>query len=207
MKKIGILLLVLIAAFALVACGNGDSNDVPEENPPVSQEPVGSASSNSESEPAGNDDPVPPEVDDPVVPFFFVYRDVEINLDQDVDEIITLLGEPLYDELTVSCAFEGEQDRMIAFPGIEIDAYPSRTGDNFLIFNIEFFDDTIRTAEGGIRLGNKIQSALDVYGEGYDYNSGMYRFTRGLTILELLVDENDEIISIAYRLDMSQFGV
>jgi len=209
MKKLVLLAaIIVLAALALTACGNGDDNDVPVESPPVVQEPSDPSGSGSESEPAGNDDPAP-DVNVPSGPsvFSFIYRDVEINLDQDVDEIILSLGAPTHDDLVPSCAFDGEEDRLIAFPGIEIDAYPSRDSDDFLIFNIVFFDDTVRTAEGGVRLGNSIQSVFEVYGDDYDYDAGMYRFTRGSTILEFLVDDNDEIISIAYRLDMSIFGV
>ena len=44
-----------------------------------------------------------------------------------------------------------------------------------------------------------LQNVFDIYGEDYSYETGLYRFTRGLTVLEFLV-EDDIVMGITYRL-------
>jgi len=120
-------------------------------------------------------------------------------MDDDIANVISKIGEPLEEFEAESCAFDGI-DRIFRYPGIQIYTYPKDGSDH--IHTIGFFDDIIRTSEGGIRLDLPIQAALDAYGEDYRYETGMYTFTRGLTFLEFLVDDDDIIISITYRLEL-----
>ncbi|MCL2663123.1 MAG: hypothetical protein FWE83_07315 [Oscillospiraceae bacterium] len=210
MKRILILFLVITAMLVIAACGDAQGVDTPET--PGSSSQNGEDSSNPDT---GTDPGTPGNSDengngngidsnsngDPQIPaaFSFTFNDVVIAMDDDVDYIISKLGEPRGDITVPSCAFEGLNDRIVEYPGIRITAYP--IGEQHYIFNVSFFDDSVRTAEGGIRLGATIQAVFDAYGEDHSYETGMYRFARGLTYLEFLT-EDDIVIGITYRLDL-----
>jgi hypothetical protein len=199
MKKIGLVLIIALAMLALVACGNGNGA-VPES--PMEQEPTGNAPGNNEpSSPVGENEPDASVVDGPVAAdsFFFMMGDVRIEMDQDIEYVITNVGEPLGRFEDESCAFDG-MDIIFSYPGIQIYTYPAGAGN--YIHTIGFFDDTSIysvTAEGGLRLGSSIQDIIDAYGDDYSYETGLYRFTRGLTVLEFLV-EDGMVKGITYRL-------
>jgi predicted small secreted protein len=207
MKKFSIFILVVTAIFVIAACSDGQGADVQETPPGSSSSPDGESPSNtgtdpdipdngdnsgSGSDPNANDDPQTPPV------FSFTFRDVVINMDDDIDDVIGKLGEPRGDFHVPSCAFDG-YDRIVEYPGVQITAYPS--GEHHNIFNISFFDDSIRTTEGQIRLGSPVQAVLDAYGDNYSYEIGLYKFTRGLTSLEFLT-EDSIVMRITYRLDL-----
>jgi len=192
MKKSFLILVIILFMLTLAACGDGDVPEGrPAENGPVVNTP------DVEGEP-GNDDPDPPVSNDPMIQdaFFFKMGDVIIHMDENINDVISSVGEPLGKFEDVSCAFDG-MDIIFSYPGIQIYTYPA--GDSNFIHTIGFFDDTVRTAEGGIRLGSNIQAVFDQYGDDYSYETGMYRFTRGLTVLEFLVDDNI-VMGITYRL-------
>ena len=193
MKKISLVLIIILTLLALIACGNGNGPD----GPPAGNGPtVNNPDENGEPDP---DEPEPPSTDDPAIldAFFFKMGDVLIHMDENIDIVIEQIGEPLGRFEAESCAFEGI-DIIFSYPGIQIYTYPA--GDNNFIHTIGFFDDSVRTAEGGIHLGSNIQAVIDVYGNDYGYETGMYRYTRGLTVLEFLVDDNEMVIGITYRL-------
>ena len=207
MKKI-LLLTLLTALLMLAACGDGQGADVQESPGSSSQNGTDPSSTDTGTEPGtpgtgddngngsdpdSNGDPQPLQV------FSFSFRDVIIELDDDIDYIISKLGDPQDQQFVPSCAFEGYEDRIVFYPELEIHSYPS--DESHRIFIIDFWGDGPRTLEGGIRLGSPVQSVLDAYGDSYTYEAGMYRFTRGLTNLEFIV-ENGIVDRIRYRLDL-----
>ena len=208
MKKILILTLIITAIFIITACSDGQGADVQETPDPASSQngdnPSNTNSGTDPDTPGTGDDNGngydPDANGDPQTPlvFSFTFRDVVINLDDDIDNIINKLGEPMGDFHVPSCAFDG-YDRIVEYPGVQITAYPS--GEHHNIFNISFFDDSIRTTEGQIRLGSPTQAVLYAYGDDYSYEIGMYKFTRGLTSLEFLT-EDGIVMRITYRLDL-----
>jgi hypothetical protein len=119
-------------------------------------------------------------------------------MDENIADVIERIGEPLGEFEAPSCAFDGI-DRIFSYPGIQIYTYPAGETDH--IHTIGFFDDSVRTSEGGVRLGSTVQAVLDAYGDNYSYETGMYKFSRGLTSLEFLT-EDDFVIGITYRLDL-----
>ena len=173
-KNIIAIIVILLILSAAAACGNGTSDTGNGTVPPDIQ------------------DPTPPQV--PAV-FSFKMGDILIELDEDISYIIAGLGEPMGIMEQPSCAFEGT-DRIFSYPGIQIYTYPKNGADH--IHTIGFFDDSVVTTEGKIRLGSNIQSVFDTYGNDYRYETGMYTFTRGKTVLEFLVSD-DNIIGITYR--------
>jgi len=202
MKK-SLLLLLILTILLLTSCANGQ----PAVQPPSTESENTANGSNDTNQ----SDPVPaisdPDPDtenndanseesEPGVPsvFSFKVRDFVVEMDQDINDVLAALGEPLGIFEAPSCAFDGI-DRIFSYPGVQIHTYP--VGDSDYVHTIMFLDDSHRTAEGAIRLGSAIQSVFDAYGEDYSYDSGMYTFTRGLTTLEFFV-ENDMVMGITY---------
>ena len=195
MKRV---LLFIISAFlllALVACNGAPEQPLPPPEVQWVPEPEPNVETPQTAEivtPDENDvfdEPQSPQV------FFFKIGDAVVDLNENITYIIERAGAPLGELELPSCAFEG-MDRVFRYPGADLYTYP--VGDNDFVYNIAFFDDTVRTAEGGIRLGSSLQAVLDIYGDDYELDSGMYTFTRGLTVLEFLVAD-DTVIGITYR--------
>ena len=176
MKKIALCVFVLVIGVMLVACSNGNNNGDLNGNP------------DNTTPPAGGDIPVPDV-------FSFTYKDVIIELNSNISDILGALGEPSSILESPSCAFDGI-DRIYSYPGIQIYTYP--VGDDDFIHTIGFFTDAVSTTEGKIFLGNNSQAVIDAYGPDHTYETGMYRYTRGKTVLEFLV-EDDIVIGITYR--------
>jgi len=206
MKKLLLSAILITAIFIVAACSDGQEADV-QETPGTSssqngENPIspgtdpntpGNGDDNGNgSEPDSNGDPQAPSA------FSFTFRDVVIEMDDNVAYIIEKIGEPSGEFEAPSCAFDGI-DRIFSYPGIQIYTYPAGATDQ--IHTIGFFDDSVRTSEGGIRLGSSVQSLLDAYGDNYSYETGMYKFTRGNTFLEFLT-EDGTVIGITYRLDL-----
>ena len=189
MKKL--VLFLILAAFTLTACGGEQVEDVPEPHDPQPQESgdttqVAAAPAPSETEDDDNDytiqDDEPPVISD----FAFKMGDVVIEMNQNINYVIDRLGEPLGIIEEPSCAFDGI-DRIFGYPGVQFYTYP--IGDDDFIHTIGFFDDSVKTMEGGIRLGSPLQDVLDAYGEDYEHDTGMYTFRRGLTSLQFMIED------------------
>jgi len=207
-KLILILLFTLFLITILTACNSNpvqpeDSNSPPQTgNTPV---PSGTDDSRDPQNPVANnpgsngetpdETPTPPPVPDV---FFFALGNLVIEMNENISFVIDKLGEPLGVMVLPSCAFDGD-DRIYRYPGAELYTYP--IGEEDFIHTVSFYDDTIRTAEGGVRLGSKLQAILDAYGDNYEFDAGLYKFTRGKTSLEFLVSD-DMIIGITYRLNL-----
>jgi len=202
MRKVVFLVISALLTITLAACGGG--SDTPANGQSVS-------TGNPQNAPVNDPTPAPlPVTDENIMPddfsaigdeslpppvFFFKIGDTYVYLNENITDVIKLAGEPQGPFEMPSCAFDG-MDRVFRYPGVDLYTYP--VGDNDFVYNIAFFDDTVRTAEGGIRLGSSLQDVLDAYGDDYVLDSGMYTFTRGLTVLEFLVSD-DTVIAITYR--------
>jgi len=203
MKKLALLFITALLLIVLAACG-GEAEPVQESQPstqdtenapvPVSDSnPAESASTNDDSASA-DDEAADGESQEPDV-FFFKIGDAVVNLNENITYVIERAGQPLGELRLPSCAFDGD-DIVFSYPGANLYTYP--VGDDDFVYNIALIDSTIRTAEGGIRLGSSLQDVLDAYGDDFELESGMYTFTRGLTVLEFLVVD-DEVRAITYR--------
>jgi len=182
---------------ALFACGGGSAEVVTESADPVSQEVENSATGEPVSDaPVQNEnsDPASDETPGEAPDFALRVGDLLIEMDQDVAYVLAALGEPLEEFEDPSCAFDGI-DRVFLYPDFEVRTYPKGSSDH--VHTIVFENDLIRTTEGGIRLGASLQDVIDAYGDDYEHDSGMYTFTRGLTTLEFLVDD-DIVTNIIY---------
>jgi len=146
--------------------------------------------SHNEEHPVNPQDPEPTE-------FIFLLNSVPIHMDQDMEELLPQLGEPLGIFEAPSCAFDGI-DRIFGFPGVDILTYP--IGDRDLIHTINFRDDSVTTTKG-IYLGSSWADVLEAYGSDYSQDVNMFQFTRGQTTLSFFLD-GDMVIGIIYALIM-----
>jgi len=201
MRKL--LILFIVALFTLTACGNGQPE--PDSDPEPVQtgtEPAANAPSTGDTTPG--DPNLPPTDGDeaPEIPDFALkVGDILIDMDQNMNSVLSALGEPQGTFVAPSCAFEGKEDRIYQYPGIEIFTYPK--DNEYFVHTIRFTDDSIRTTEGRIYLGSSLQEMLDAYGDDYEYDNDMYKYTRGLTTLEFFI-EDDIVIDITYGLIIQQ---
>jgi len=209
-KLIPVFILVFISIFMVTACGDNTAVNTPEDqNPPQGAADTDVSGNDPASEaPAGNGDTTSPDdpIDDniPHIPavFFFKMGDVVIDMNQNINDVVSKIGEPSGIFEAPSCAFDGI-DRIFGYNNAGVQLYTYPIGDDDFIHTIGFTNDSARTAEGGIRLGASLQAVIDAYGDDYTIDTGMYKFTRGLTSLEFLVDD-DMVIGITYGFKIEQ---
>ena len=104
------------------------------------------------------------------------------------------LGEPNDYYEVQSCAFDG-MDKIYTFDNYEVHTYPDNGTDKVL--SIYFLNDQVSTTEG-VKIGDSLSSMLEVYGDGYEQLDTQYTYSKGLTQLRFIV-ENDVITSIEYN--------
>jgi len=199
MRKL--LILLILALFILTACGNGQPEPDSGPDPGQENDPVSNTPSTADTTPV-DPNPPPTDEDEPAgIPDFALKAgDFLIEMDQNITGVLSALGEPQGIFVAPSCAFDGE-DRIFQYSNIQIHTYPK--GDDDYVHTISLRDDTIRTTEGRIYLGSSLQDMLDAYGDEYEYDNDMYKYTRGLTTLEFFI-EDDIVIGITYGLIIQQ---
>jgi len=201
MQKKLLLILTIASLFFLTACaGSGSaSGQPPRQNDPPQQANAGDDAQEPEDGNGANPTETEPEPEQPAA-FSFTMRNIVIEMDQDIADLIALLGEPAGVFERQSCAFDG-MDIIYSYSDVEIYTYP-KDGAN-RVHTINFTNDSPITTEGAIRMGqSSLQDVFDAYGTDYEYDMGMYTFTRGLTFLQFYV-ENDIVLDIAYGLIIS----
>jgi len=200
MKKYLMLILALGLILMLVACGESepydDYNDVVDvlaQLPEVTPEPADDDDTTNYNQEDNEGETYEPEPE--MTEFTFLFGSVLIYMDQNMDDLLPQLGEPLGVFEQPSCAFDGI-DRVFAFPGIEIHTYPD--GDQDFVHTINVRDDSVTTING-IYLGSSWADVLAAYGDVYTQDARMFTFTLGETSLSFFV-EDDMVIGINYNL-------
>jgi len=186
MKKI--ILLMALGALLLAACTNETSSvstpyepTPPAQTAPTTQPPAETTQPTSES-----------------TAFALTVGNFTIRMDQNIQEVLDSMGEPLGVFEAPSCAFDGI-DRIFSLPGLQIHTYPLDSGD--FIHTVSIRDDSIMT-QNGIYLGNSLDSVLAAYGNDYQQEFGMFTFTKGVTTLQFLIEDN-MVVAITYGLIMN----
>ncbi|MCL2287143.1 MAG: hypothetical protein FWC32_12375 [Firmicutes bacterium] len=185
MNKILMCLLGGVIIFLLAACGS--DNDTVNTNTTINHVDESPTENPTAEEALGNSEE-----------FDFFFRETVISLNQNMAEVLDVLGEPIGIRQTPSCAFEG-YDRIFGFGAINIHTYP--IGDDDFIQVINFRDDSV-TTRNGIRLGDSWNKVVDTYGSDYEQDFNIRTFTRGRTMLSFFV-ENDIVVEITYSLIMN----
>lgn len=189
MKKI--VILIVLGALLLAACTNETSGvatpyapTAPAQTAPTTQQP---------------DETTQPKNESNAAPAFaLTVGTFTIRMDQNIQEVLDTMGEPLGVFEAPSCAFDGI-DRIFSFPGLQIHTYPLDESD--FIHTISIRDDSIMT-QNGIYLGNSLDNVLAAYGDNYQQEFGMFTFTKGVTTLQFLI-EYDMVVAITYGLILS----
>ena len=94
-----------------------------------------------------------------------------------------------------SCAFDGT-DKAYNYDVFELTAYNEGNGE--IIYSIYLIDANTATDEG-LYLGDDLARAEELYGSEYAMTDNQVTFTKGNTLLILILQE-ESIISIEYRL-------
>ena len=193
------LLIIWVCIFVLAGCFN-ESAQYPYPNVDESQPSVDTSVAVATSAPGDNTPNVPhPNTElptpTPADTFYFEVRGNTVYLDEDINDVLARLGEPLNTFDVPSCAFDG-MDRFFLFPGVQIQTYP--VGGMDRVHTILLTDDSLTTV-GGIFIGSSLAAVLEAYGHDYDYSYGLYIFNRGNTTLRFLVNDMT-VQTISYEL-------
>jgi len=205
-RLVTMLLASFLTILTLASCSSNDLEPVADPvSPPQETDSTTSPANDNDPEPdelPSTDEITQPGDEEPSTPpvFFFKIDDVVVDLNEDITFVLDRAGEPIGVLELPSCAFEG-MDRVFRYPGADLYTYPN--GDKDFVYTIVFYDDSVRTAEGRIRLGSSLQDVLEAYGNDYELDSDMYTFTRGLTVLEFLIVDN-MVMGITYRFLVEQ---
>lgn len=105
----------------------------------------------------------------------FVYNGIKINLDEDINDVIAALGQPVDMISAPSCYYDGD-DKTFVYNGFKINTYPD--GNNDYVVSIELVSDSVSTVKG-VTTGMKIDDALAVYGQNYTVNGFNYQYQTG----------------------------
>ena len=183
MKKVGIALVVIVI-IALVVVGIVFLNKNSTQTESTASGDVNSSSSQAtqESQTSENTEDV----------FTFEDNGKKIPLGADYDSLD--LGEAKDYYEVQSCAFDG-MDKIYTFDNYEVHTYPDAGTDKVL--SIYFLNDQVSTTEG-VKIGDSLDTMLEVYGSDYEQLDTQYTYTKGLTQLKFIV-ENDAISSIEYN--------
>lgn len=187
MKKI--LLLIALGTIFLAACTSEPetSNTVAPYQPAAPVQTAPASTPPAETTPPVN-----------AVAFALPIGNFTIYMDQNIQDVLDAMGEPLGVFEAPSCAFDGI-DRIFSFSGLQIHTYPLDDGD--FIHTVSIRDDSIMT-QNGIYIGNSWDSVLAAYGSDYQQDFGMFTFTKGVTKLQFYV-ESDMVVAITYGLIMN----
>ena len=169
MKKILCLVLALLLAMSMAACGGeGDPTTAPTTS--------------------GGNEPTPATDG-----YKFHYKGTEIVMSADAAPILAALGEPkTYTEET-SCAFDGK-DKTYFFGSFYLQTYP--IGEKDYVYGVWFADDSVTTDEGAY-VGMTQKEVEGIYGtEGFN-GSNAFIMTKGATRLTIILTEG-KVSSIQY---------
>ena len=117
---------------------------------------------------------------------------VTVALNENMEDALSDLGDPLSYFESASCAFDG-LDKQYTYSGFEITTRPEEDGD--YVNSILLTDDSAATAEG-VYIGCTPEQVSAAYGEGEETAGGL-KYTRGDTALSFII-EDGKVVSIEY---------
>ena len=160
MKKIFCLVLVLMLAMSMAACGGeGDPTTAPTTG---SKEPV-------------------PATDG----YVFHHNGTAIVMHADAAPILAALGEPKSKTEETSCAFDGK-DKTYFFGSFYLQTYP--IGEKDYVYGVWFADDSVMTDEG-VYVGMSKKEVEAAYGTAGFNGSNAYIMTKGATRLTVILTD------------------
>lgn len=124
------------------------------------------------------------------------YQGADLYVNEDMAEVIQVLGEPDSYFESESCAFQG-MDKVYDYGSVVINTYPENEAD--YILTIELKDDMVETPEG-IAIGSAKDKVLEAYGTADQENSASLSYVKGHCTLSFIM-ENDVVSAITYTSD------
>ncbi len=167
-RKLFCLTLALALELSLAACGG--------------EKPGGSAAPSQQS---GQ-----PDAGDAYV---FQSGDHTVAIDQDMEEVLSALGEPKSYFEAESCAFEG-LDKTYTYSGFIITTRPD--GDKDYVNSIVLTDDSVTTPEG-LYIGSSADEVAAAYGQSDTQSDTLMGYVKGGSVLNFILD-GDKVVSIEY---------
>ncbi len=177
MKK-NVIMLTLVLAFVLCACGGSSKKIEGEVN--TSSEQTQETEVTEESAAAHKG-------------YTYIHNDVVVEIDADAAAVVEQLGEPLSYFEAPSCAFEGI-DKIYTYSSFEIETYPMEGKD--FVSMVTFKDDSITTPEG-VAIGDSVDKVKEVYGECAE-DSGMMVYEKDDMKLCFIVKDGT-VASVEYK--------
>lgn len=105
--------------------------------------------------------------------YAFHTGEIEISMNQDASEVLSVLGKAENFYEAQSCKHQGKE-RVFTYEGFELSTYPS--GDADYVKSIWFLGEETQTPEG-IHIGSSIEEMVEAYGEDYAEKQGRYSYT------------------------------
>jgi hypothetical protein len=133
--------------------------------------------------------------------FTFIYKDVNIYLDEHTERILGELEPAIDYHEENSCSFDGLA-KIYFYNGFEIATYLKDKTDNDRVYSITFNDDSVSTVEG-ICIGQTLDDVISAYGTEYKELQGVYtvyRYVKSGTLLSFSI-EDGVIVSILYQVE------
>ena len=173
MKKIFAILLALIMLLSMAACGSSEKPQETTQAAPVETEAVPETT-----------EAAPVETEAAVYnldPFCFTFEGVVLTPGLIYDATALPEANSVYE--VPSCAIEGT-DNVYSFEGVEITAFHDGTQE--IIYAVAIFDPNVCTDEG-LYIGDTAERVMELYGEGYQENGNAMIYTRGNTMLTVIL--------------------
>ena len=178
MKK-NILVLTMMLAMVLCACGGGSSKKI-EGEVNTSNEQTQEAETTEESAAVQKG-------------YTYIHNDVVVEIDADAAVAVEQLGEPLSYFEAPSCAFEGI-DKIYTYSSFEIETYPMEGKD--FISMVTFKDDSITTPEG-VGIGDTVDKVKEVYGDCTEEGGMLVYEKDGMKLCFIVKD--GAVVSVEYK--------
>ena len=182
MKKFFAVLLMLTMLLGLCACGGDEKPTETTAAPAATNAPA-----ETEATPVETTAPAAAEAG-----FAFTFEGVALVPGTVYDA--AALPEPTSVYQVPSCAIEGT-DNVYSFDTVEITAFNDGTQE--IIYAIAIFDPNVCTDEG-LYLGDDTARVIELYGENYEQNGTAMVYTRGNTILTIIL-QDDYVVDMEFK--------
>ena len=185
MKKIIAIVLALTVLLCATACAGEQPNEVPQ----ITLGPQ--ENNNLESTGSGSDETSGQTVEGD--PYGFTFSNVNLNPGDAFDAAKLPAATSTFQ--VPSCALEGT-DNVYDYGAIEVTAF--NDGKKEYIYSI-YLKDPNTTTDEGLALGDTLDKAVSLYGNGYTQQDSACIYESAKTQLILILQGNS-IVSIEYRL-------
>ena len=183
MRRMFAMLLALTMLLTLAACDNGEKPVETTKAPEVTE-----IANEPETTAAPEETQAPETAEEG---FSLTFNGVVLTPGTVYDA--SVLPEPNSVYEVPSCAIEGT-DNVYSFTELDITAFNDGTQE--IIYAIAIFDPNVCTDEG-LYLGDDAARVIELYGENYEENGTALVYTRGNTMLTIIL-QNESVVDIEF---------